>query len=41
MMKHGASVDMIPKNLGGGGGLYFDVEYIPFCWDNEKLYYNM
>ena len=31
MMKHGATVDMIPKNLGGDGGLYVDEEYLPFC----------
>ena len=24
MMKHGGKADMIPSNLGGDGGLYFD-----------------
>ena len=39
MMKHGATVDMTPMNLGGGGGLYVTEEYLSFWWDNEKLYY--
>ena len=41
MMKNGATVDMTPRNLGGDGGLYFDEEYLPFWWDNEKIYYNI
>ena len=41
MEKHGATVDMTPRNLGGDGGLYVDEEYLPFWWDNEKLYYNI
>ena len=32
---------MKPRNLGGDGGLYVDEEYIPFWWDDEKLYYNI
>ena len=34
MMKHGETVDMTPKNLGGDEGLYVDEEYLPFWWDN-------
>ena len=41
MMKHGAIVDMTHRNLGGDGGLYVDEEYLPFWWENEKLYYNI
>ena len=41
MTKHGATVDMTTKNLGGDGGLYVNAEYLPFWWDNEKLYYNI
>ena len=41
MMKQGATVDITPINLGGDGGLYVNEEYIPFWWDNEKLYYNI
>ena len=41
MMEHGATVDMKPRNLDGDGGLYVDEEYLPFWWDNEKLYYSI
>ena len=41
MEKHGATVDMTPRNLGGGGGLYVYEEYLSFWLDNEKLYYNI
>ena len=41
MIKHGVTVAMAPRNLGGDGGLYVDEEYLPFWWDNEKLYYNI
>ena len=34
MMKHGATVGMKPRNLGGDGGLYVDKEYLLFWWDN-------
>ena len=34
MMKHGISVDMTPRNLGGDGGLYVYEEYLPFWWYN-------
>ena len=37
--KHGATVDMTTRNLGGDRGLQVDEEYLPFWWDNEKLYY--
>ena len=40
MMKHGATVDMKPRNLGGDGGFNVDEEYLPFLW-NEKLYQNI
>ena len=40
-MKHGATVDMTHINQVGVGCLYVDEGYIPFCWDNEKLYYNI
>ena len=40
IMKHGATVDMTPRYLGGDGVLYVDEEYLLFRWDNEKLYYN-
>ena len=38
MMKHGAKVDMKPRNLNGDRGLYVDEEYLLFWWDIEKLY---
>ena len=41
MMKYGETVDMTPRNLGGDRGLYVDEEYLPFWWDNGKLYYNI
>ena len=41
IMKHESTVDMTPSNLGGDGGLYVDEEYLPFWWDNEKIYYNI
>ena len=41
MMKHGETVDMTPRNLGGDAGLYIEEEYLLFWWDNEKLYYNI
>ena len=41
MIKHGTTVDMTPRNLGGDGGLYFDEEYLQIGWDNENLYYNI
>ena len=41
MVKHGATVDMKTRNLGGDGSLYIDEEYVHFWWYNEKLYYNI
>ena len=32
---------MTISNMGGDGGLYFNEEYLPFCWDDENLYYNI
>ena len=40
MTKHGAIVDMKPRNMGDYGGLYVDKEYIPFLWDNKNIYNN-
>ena len=40
-MKHGATVDMTHRNLGGDGGLYVNEEYLPFWWYNENIYYNI
>ena len=39
--KHGETIDMTPRNLGGDEGLYVDEENLPFWRDNEKLYYNI
>ena len=41
MTKHGARVDMTHRNLVGDGGVYVDEEYLPFWWNNEKLYFNI
>eukprot|EP00957_Ditylum_brightwellii_P158140 12037107-Ditylum_brightwellii.AAC.1 len=37
-MRHGVKMDLIPRNLGGEGAMYVDEEYMPFGWDEEKLY---
>ena len=34
IMKHGATVDMTPRNLGVDEGLFVDEEYILLWWDN-------
>ena len=41
MIKHGVTVAMAPRNLGGDGGLYVDEEYLPLWWYNENIYYNI
>ena len=40
MIKHEKNIDMTPRNMSVDGGLYVDGGYLPFCWDNENLYYN-
>jgi hypothetical protein len=37
MMKHGIKVDMVPPKYGGTGGITVDAEFLPYCFDNEKL----
>ena len=41
MMKHGATVDMTPRNLVDDVGLYVNEDYLPFLWDNENIHYNI
>jgi hypothetical protein len=40
-MKHGISFDLTPTSFGGKGGMKVDNEFIPFKYDNEKLYLNI
>jgi hypothetical protein len=41
MMKHGIRVDLVPPKYGGTGGITVDGELQPYCFDNEKLYWNI
>jgi hypothetical protein len=41
MMKHGIKVDMVPPKYGGTGGITVDGELLPYCFDDEKLYWNI
>ena len=41
MMKHGIKVDMVPPKYGGTGGITIDGELLPYCFDNEKLYWHI
>jgi hypothetical protein len=42
MMKHGIKVDMmVPPKYGDTGGITVDGELLPYCFDNEKLYWNI
>ena len=38
LMRHGIKVDLTPRILGGVGAMYIEEEYMPFKWDNEKLF---
>eukprot|EP00957_Ditylum_brightwellii_P171080 13023955-Ditylum_brightwellii.AAC.1 len=38
LMRHGVKMDLTPRNLGGEGAMFVDEEYMPFNWDEEKLY---
>jgi hypothetical protein len=41
MMKHGIKVDMVPPRYGGTGGITVEGELLPYCFDNEKLYWHI
>eukprot|EP00957_Ditylum_brightwellii_P159630 12151368-Ditylum_brightwellii.AAC.1 len=38
MMRHGISIDLIPKQFGGEGGMMVEDEEIPFKWNGEQLF---
>eukprot|EP00957_Ditylum_brightwellii_P139959 10664765-Ditylum_brightwellii.AAC.2 len=38
MMRHGISIDLIPKQFGGEGGMMVEDEDIPFKWDGGELF---
>jgi hypothetical protein len=40
-MKHGILFDLTPTSFGGKGGMKVDDKFIPFKYDNEKLYLNI
>ena len=39
MMGHGIDVDMRPTKFNGRQGIKVDEEFMPFDFDNEKLYW--
>jgi hypothetical protein len=41
MMKHGIKVDMVPPRYGGAGGITVEGELLPYCFDDEKLYWHI
>jgi hypothetical protein len=41
MMKHGIKVDMVPPRYGGTGGITVEGELLPYCFDDEKLYWHI
>ena len=41
LMRHGIHVDLTPATLGGTGGIKIEDQFLPFEFDNEKLFYNI
>ena len=41
VMRHGHVVDLTPKDLDGEGAMWVDEEYMPFVWDQEKLFFRI
>jgi hypothetical protein len=41
MMKPGIKVDMVPPRYGGTGGITVEGELLPYCFDDEKLYWHI
>jgi hypothetical protein len=37
MMRHGVMMDLTPSKFGGEGGMRVEEELFPFCFDDEKL----
>ena len=37
-MEHGIKIDMVPTKYGGLGGMTVEGDFIPFEFDNEKLF---
>ena len=37
-MAHGIKIDMVPNKYGGKGGMTVDGDFIPFDFDDEKLF---
>jgi hypothetical protein len=40
-MKHGIKVDMVPPKYGGTGGITVEGEMLPYCFENEKVYWHI
>ena len=40
-MIHCVTIDLTPITLGEEGVIFIEEEYLPFWWENEKLYYNI
>ena len=41
MVRHGVTVYLNSRTLVVEVGLFIEEEELPFCWDNEKVYYNI
>ena len=41
MMRHGIKVDLTPPQHGGKCGMLYDEDFLPFQYDEEKLYVNI
>ena len=37
-MEHGIKINMVPTKYGGLGGMTVDGDFIPFEFDNEKVF---
>ena len=37
-MAHGIKIDMVPTKYGGKGGMTVEGDFIPFDFDDEKLF---
>jgi hypothetical protein len=41
MMRHGVIMDLTPGKFGGEGGMRVEEEFFPFCFDDEKLFFEI
>jgi hypothetical protein len=41
MMRHSVMMDMTPSKFGGEGGMRVEEEFFPFCFDDEKLFFEI